>query len=148
MHASLVAGADCTQDVILSFTTPVDNLTFNAFGNSTPTSGTFAQVDVYQLGVLTHANVALLVSHVPDVTCGFFQGQLIDCNPDPQNLAYLGITQVIIHNNVDPAGTAYDDFSFTLQSDTASVPEPSTLLLTGLCGIFWAGRRFLARKPM
>jgi PEP-CTERM motif len=81
-------------------------------------------------------------------TCGFYQGELIDCNPDPQNLAYLGITQVIIHNNVDPAGTAYDDFSFTPQLDTASVPEPSTLLLTGLCGIFWAGRRFLARKSM
>jgi hypothetical protein len=137
------ATIDCTQDVILNFTAPVDNLTFNAFGNQTPVAGTFALADVYQLGVLTHANVALLVSHLPDDTCG-----VVDCNPDPQSLSYLGITQVIIHNNVDRFGTAYDDFSFTPESGPASVPEPSTLLLTGLCGIFWAGRRFLSRKSM
>lgn len=145
------AALDCTQDVILNFTTPVDNLTFDAFGNQTSFGGTFAQADVFHNGSLT--TVPLTVTHFFNVNC-----QVTDCNPDPQSLLYLGITQVIIHSNTDNQGTAYDNFSFTPQAGPdpgpdpglgpASIPEPSTLLLTGLCGIVWASLRFLAPRSM
>jgi hypothetical protein len=57
---------------------------------------------------------------------------------------------LVIRNDTDTNGTAYDNFSFDIQdSNPSAVPEPSTLLLTGLCGIVWAGRRrFQARKSV
>jgi hypothetical protein len=134
--------ADCTQNVILNFTTPVDNLNFDAFGNATPVGGTFALADVFQnnSATATATNIPLKVSHPFDPNCAVGTP---DCDPDHQNLsAYSGITELLIHNNTDPAGTAYDTFSFT---QDAPAPEPSTLFLTGLCGIVWAGRRFLIR---
>jgi hypothetical protein len=131
---------DCTHDVILTFSTPVNNLTFDAFGNQTPAPGTFALVDVFRVSGGSILNQALNVSHT--VHCG---SPTLDCLGDPQSLPYVGITQIVIHNNTDTAGTSYDNFSFTVPD---TVPEPSTLFLTGLFGIVWAGRRFLARKSL
>jgi len=132
---------DCTHDITLTFSTLVDNIDFTAYGDQTPAPGQFALADVYQNGILTHPNIPLDVSHT--VHCA---APTLDCAGDPQALNFTGISQLVIHNNTDPNGTAYDDFSFTVESSSPS-PEPSTLLLTGLCGIVWAGHRFRARKP-
>jgi len=134
---------DCAADILLVFTAPVDNLTFNAFGNITPTNGTFAVADVYQGGASPSHTQNLTVSHTQaqDALAGC-PIAAPDCIADPQALNFTGITKVLIRSNSDANGTAYDDFSFS----TSSAPEPSTLLLTGLCGIVWAGRRFIARK--
>jgi hypothetical protein len=134
---------DCSQDLTLTFTSPVDNLSFDAFGNdSTPNGGTFALADVFQGGV-DNANIPLIVSGGSTPVNGF-----LGINADPQTLNFTGITKLVIHNNTDINGTAYDNFSFDTGSSTDVAPEPSTLLLTGLCGIVWAGRRFLAHKSI
>ena len=133
--------ADCTHDFTLTFTTLVDNITFTAFGNQTAAPGQFALADVYQNGILTQPNIPLDVSHT--VHCA---PSTNDCAGDPQALNFIGISKLFIHGNTDPAGTAYDDFAFTVETAVTATPEPSTLLLTGLCGIVWAGRRFLSRK--
>src|ERR1022692_1997560 len=127
------AGLDCTQDVILSFTTPIDDLSFDAFGNQDAVGSTFAVADVYLNGSATPStSVALKVVNGGNAA-------------DHQDLNFTGITKLDIHGSNDPNGTAYDNFSF---DPPGTVPEPSTLLLTGLCGIVWAGRRFLARKNL
>lgn len=135
------ANLDCTHDVILTFATPADNLNFTAFGNQTPTGGTFALVNVFFASGAPILNMPLTVSHT--VHCA---GPALDCAGDPQSLSFTGITQVVIHSNTDMAGTAYDDFSFSYAGGVGGVPEPSTFVLTGLCGIFWTGRRYLTRK--
>jgi hypothetical protein len=133
---------DCAADITLTFATPVDNLTFDAFGNQTAVGLRFAVADVYQGGV-TPTSQNLTVSHTQaqDIAANC---AIIDCLADPQTLNFTGITKVVIRNNTDPNGTAYDNFSFDPPDPTA--PEPSTLLLTGLCGLVWTGRRFLTRK--
>lgn len=141
---STPAAFDCNHDLILTFATPVDNLSFTAFGNQTDAPGTFALVNVFFASGPATLNMPLTVSHT--VHCA---SPTLDCAGDPQTLPFTGITQVVIHNNTDQAGTAYDDFSFTYEGggvDPPGVPEPSTLVLTGLCGIFLAGRRYLVRK--
>ena len=144
-----IGTVDCSHDLILNFSTPVNNLTFDAFGNQSPFLSTFALADVYLNNSLTAAatDVILRVLHV-----GHCAAPTLDCDPDPQDFsAYVGITQLIIHNNTDTKGTAYDNFSFIPTSDPEDLPiggtpEPATLLLTGLGGLVLAGRRFLARK--
>jgi len=138
-----VAGViDCTNDIILTFTVPVDNLSFRAFGNQTAAPGVFALADVFFAAAPSITNIAMHVSHT--ITCGM---PTVDCDPDPQSLPYVGITKVIFHNNTDPKGTAYDDFTFTVEAGTTAAPEPSTWMLTGISGLIWAGRRrLLARR--
>jgi hypothetical protein len=138
---------DCSHDITLTFTALVDNIAFTAYGNQTPAPGQFALADVYQgtiaTPILTQQGIPLDVSHT--VHCG---GTTLDCAGDPQALNFTGITTVFIHSNAElptNGGTAYDDFAFTVEGG-GTIPEPSTLLLTGLGGIVWAGRRFLARK--
>jgi hypothetical protein len=138
------ASIDCTSDITLTFTTAVDNITFNAFGNQTAFGGTFAVAAVYLGGSQSPTfQQALTVKHTQaqDITAGC---TIMDCLADPQTLNFIGISKVVIHSNIDPNGTAYDDFSFAVEG----APEPATLLLTGLCGIVWAGRRFLGRKAI
>jgi hypothetical protein len=130
---------DCTHDVTLTFTTLVDNITFTAYGNQTAAPGQFALADVYQGGILTHPNIPLLVSHTTHCA-----SPTLDCAGDPQALNFTGISRLTIHGNTDQAGTAYDDFNFAVEG--VGAPEPSTLILTGLCGIVLAGRSFLKRK--
>jgi hypothetical protein len=120
---------DCTGTVIFSFTTPVDNLQFDAVGNQNAIGTSFAQADIYQNGVLTVSDLNLLVS----------QGNYL---PDHQDLsAYANITEVLIHSNTDPAGTGYDTISFT--PVTSGVPEPATwaMMLLGFACLGFAGYR-------
>ena len=139
------ANLDCLHDVILTFASPVDNLSFVAYGNQTLAPGSFAQVDIFFAVGPAILNMPLHVSHT--VHC---DDPTQDCIGDPQNLNFTGITQIRIHNNTDNNGTSYDDFSFNYEggtpTQTGTVPEPSTLILTGLCGIFWTGRRYLPRR--
>jgi len=125
---------DCAGTVIFNFSTPVNNLQFDAVGNQNTIATSFAFADIYQNGVLTVSNLALLVS----------QGNFL---PDHQDLsAYSNITEVLIHDNTDPAGTGYDTISFTSAAVT-TVPEPLTLSLfsAGLAGTM-AMRRRKAKK--
>jgi len=127
---------DCTQDLLVTFTTPVDGLNFDAFGNQTPFGGTFALADIYQNNVLT-ATIPLTVSHFPDASC-----TVIDCHADHFDFsAFSGITQLVIRSNTDDNGTAYDNFSFTADFNQAPVPEPATLLLTGISSLICIFRR-------
>ncbi len=129
-------GIDCTATVIFSFATPVDNLQFDALGNSTAIGSPFAEADIYQNEILTVSDLDLLVS----------QGNYL---PDHQNLsAYSDITEVLIHDNTDPAGTGYDTLSFTPNGTSkSSVPEPSSLpmLLAGL-GLIAGAFHFRRKK--
>jgi len=142
-----VAGGaiDCTHQVILNFSVLVSDITFDAFGNQTPLGQPFATVDIYQNGTLTLPGIPLLVTHTsycsPPTTP--------DCTPDPQSLNYANISEIVITPTaleIGNNGTAYDNFTFDDSNIIASVPEPSTLLLLGLCGITWTGRRLLGKR--
>jgi len=137
---------DCSHDVIINFSSPANNVHIDAFGNQTTTGMTFALADVFQNGVLTHQNLNLIVTHTDhNAGCPGPPNTTPDCAPDPQDFsAFPGITELLIHNNTDTNGTAYDNLSFTLAAVPG--PEPSTLFLMGFGGFAWAGRRFLARK--
>ena len=54
---------DCTHDLILTFATPVDNLSFTAYGNQTVAPGAFAQADIFFAEGPTIFNMPLTVSH-------------------------------------------------------------------------------------
>jgi hypothetical protein len=98
----------------------------------------FATAAIYQNSVLTHT-VNLNVNHSK---CS--SPAPPDCNPDHIDLSFSDITEIAITPTAsETGGTQYDNFMITTQAVT-TVPEPSTLLLTGFCGIVWAGRRLLA----
>jgi hypothetical protein len=135
---------DCENNIILTFSVPVSNISFTAYGNQNADGTSFATADVFQNNSPTPTQVVpLLVSHTPHTPA--ICGSTPDCVGDPQTLNFTNITQLQIVNNNDPNGTAYDDFSFTTQ-DPTQAPEPSTLFLTGFCGLAWIGRRILARQ--
>jgi len=141
---------DCTHDLIMQFTNPVDNLTFNAFGNQSPLGSTFAQADVYQNNVLTHADINMIVTHASHTQDCPVGSTTPDCDPDPQDFsAFPGITELIIHNNTDINGTAYDDLNFVANDPKdfpIDSPEPASLSLMGFGGFLWATSRFLAAR--
>jgi hypothetical protein len=124
-------------NLTITFANPAFNLKFDAFGNdTTPAGQTFAQADIFQNNSSTATTINLTATNGAS-----FSGT----HADPQDLsAFPAITKLVIKNDTDAMGSSYDNIIFsTADSPT---PEPSTLLLTGLCGIVWAGRRFLARK--
>jgi len=127
-------GIDCAGTVIFNFATAVNDLQFDAVGNQNAIGTSFAEADIYENGVLTVSNVQLLVS----------QGNFL---PDHQNFsAYSDITEVVIFNNTDPAGTGYDTISFDPLSNSG-VPEPATwaMMLIGFGVVGFAMRRPLRK---
>jgi hypothetical protein len=127
-------------NLILTFTNPVYNLNFDAFGNDTTApGGTFAQADLYENGSAVPTQTINLIATNGSAFSGL--------QADHQDLsAFAAITKLVIRNNTDANGSAYDNFNFnTSGGTTGTAPEPSTLLLTGLFGMVWAGRRLLAR---
>jgi hypothetical protein len=90
-------GVDCTLEVIVDFTSPVQNLSFMALGDNA--SGTTAQVDVFEGQSLSGT--------VDIVTDG------VQSNPHLVDLSsFSNISRIRIYNVTDPAGLGYDDFSF------------------------------------
>ena len=125
--AGVQSSIDCTNPVYVDFTSPVNNLTFQALGDNSP--GVQAQVDVFQGGVYS-ATVPISVNG------DFNTPLLVDLS------AYGNVTRIAIHDVTDPAGLAWDTFSFN------PVPEPSTFALlvaaaVGLAGGAWRRRRRL-----
>jgi hypothetical protein len=141
---------DCTQNVILTFSVPMSNVSFDAFGNQTPFGQAFAYADVYENNSLTPtvANVPLNVEHTSQDNTNAMC-IIADCVADHQSLTYANITELVIKpstSEINFHGTAYDNFSLTTAGSLDTAPEPSTLLLTGFCGLALIGRRFLSRK--
>lgn len=126
---------DCTHELILTFDTPVDDLAFTAYGNQTDLGDTFAFLNLTFANGGTVPNIPLDVSHTGHCPLVF------DCEGDPFDFQLTGITKAVFHGNVDPAGTAYDDFSFTPES-TKAAPEPGAgiLVLIGV-GLLTASSR-------
>jgi hypothetical protein len=140
----------CNGDLILSFSVPLNEVTFDAFGNQTPFGQAFATVDIYEnfASTPTVTGRNLLVEHTDHTnggTCATTPFNVPDCQSDPQDIVAPNITKLVIKASLEIDGTAYDNFAFTQQT-VSGVPEPSTLFLTGFCGIVWVGRRFLVRK--
>jgi hypothetical protein len=126
----------CNNDVILTFSTPINSISFDAYENQTPLIQAFATAAIFQNNSATSSlTVNLLVVHTTH--CG---APSSDCASDPQTISFANMTKIVITPTASEGangGTFYDNFSFT-QADVVA-PEPSTLLLTGLCGIAWLG---------
>lgn len=135
-----------TGQLILTFQTPALNLNFDVYGNDSayPAAGAaFAVADIYE----NNSPSVTATFNLMTQSCAVAPCNLNGINTDHQDLsAFPNITKLVIRNDTDVNGSAFDNFSFSAAAP--SVPEPSTLLLTGLCGIVWVGRRFLARQRM
>jgi hypothetical protein len=118
------SSVDCKHETILTFTNPVNNLSFLQLGDNS--IGVQAKVDVFENGVFA-ATVDILADNQ------FFIPNLVDLT------AFSLVTSIRIHSITDPSGLAWDDFTFT----PVSVPEPGTMLLlgTGLLAVGGAARR-------
>ncbi len=116
----------CTGNVFVNFTNPVNNLTFNSTGadNAGPAQG---NVDVWTTGGFAGS---VSIPGIGQVTTA----QFVDLS------AFHNITQIEIDNVIDPAGLAYDDFSFDV---SRGVPEPDVwaLMILGFAAMGFPLRR-------
>ncbi len=116
---------DCTHDVFVDFTNPVNNLTFLAVGVNNV--GVVAEVNVFENGSFFNT-VNIIGAGTP-------------FTPLTVNLsAFSNVTRIEIVNDIDAAGIGYDDFSF---GAATGVPEPSTF---GLLAAGLGAAAFLFRK--
>lgn len=127
---------DCTHELILTFDTPVNDLAFTAYGNQTALGDTFALLNLTFATGGTIFDIPLDVSHTGHCPVA------LDCEGDPFDFQLTGITKAVFHANVDPAGTAYDDFSFTPQQTNAA-PEPGA----GILVLIGAGLLVVSKRP-
>jgi hypothetical protein len=103
-----VAGPDCSWNTSLSFTTPVNNLSFAAV--AVGATGQAAVVDVYEHGSLS-ATVPIMGHGDP-------------LHPVHVDLsAYHDVTQIVLRDITDDYGIGWDDFDFLT---TAPPPPPPT----------------------
>ncbi len=139
--------SDCTHDLLLTFTNPVDDLSFGAYGNQTPAGQAFAFANLTFSDGSSLTDIPLIVSHTDHCA-----SPINDCAVDQQSLPYVGITSLLIHDNRDPAGTGYDDFTFTPGQFTSTpgqapgAPEPSTIALIATAAIFGLGSSLSRRR--
>jgi len=106
---SAAVGGDinCTQNLTVNFTSPVNNLKFFALGADN--NGPSAAVDVF-------GSSGFLGTVI-------FSGTGVTTTPQLINLAsFQNVTQVVVRDVIDVRGLGYDDFSF-------DIPEPATFFL-------------------
>ncbi len=125
--AAVGAGLNCAGETILTFSSPVNGLSFYQVGDNF--SGVGAKVDVFENGSLS-ATVDIMSYdnfNVPD---------LVDLT------AYSNVTSIRIYGIVDPGGLGWDNFSFNA-GGSGAVPEPTSILLlaTGLGVVGLVSRR-------
>jgi hypothetical protein len=114
--AAVGDGINCTQDVIVAFANPVNNLTFLAVGDNMV--GVNGLVDVYDIGGL--------------IGTADIVGDDVYGSPFAVDLSgYANVTSITIRAVTDPGGLGYDDFSFEVGAVTAT-PEPASMALLGV----------------
>jgi PEP-CTERM motif len=109
-------------DVLVSFTSPVDNLSFWTGGDLI--AGELAFVDVFVNGLLA-STLSLLGDGDPDsITLERHDVSL-----------FSSITSILIRDIMNPEGLVYDTFTFDVADvlpPPVGVPEPGTLGMLGL----------------
>jgi hypothetical protein len=117
---------NCTGETVLDFSSAVSGVSFLAAGDDN--QGVTAKVDVFVNGLLAGTEDV--------VTDGIFNTtQLV-------NLAsYSNVTRVRIHSITDGGGLGWDNFSFTVGSNTVPEPQTAALVLAALAGLGVARRR-------
>jgi hypothetical protein len=124
----------CTAETILTFLTPVSNLSFELVGDND--SGVVAKVDVFVGGVL---NSTVNISAPGwDGVVNYPPNELIDLT------AFSNISSIRIHSITDTAGLGWDNFNFTLGASAVPLPPSIVVQLSGLgllSLIAWRRRR-------
>ena len=117
---------NCTAETFLKFSTPVNNLNFDAMGVND--IGVEALIDVYTNGIF-NSTVQVI---------GNAQGYA----PDHIDLSgFSNITEIRLYNIVDGGGIGWDTFQYT--QGQGSTPEPGALVMfgSGLLGLAGFARR-------
>ena len=115
-------GSNCSQDVFVSFTNPVNALSFLVVGINSV--GTIGLVDIFDASNMLLGTVNI-VGEGRTPTPG-----LVELG------AFSNVGKISIRNVTDAYGLGYDDFTFN--TDAMAIPEPATLALVGL-GLAAAG---------
>ena len=116
IYTSPTSGSiNCTQETILTFTNPVNNLSFWQVGDDA--SGVVALVDIFENGAFS-STVDILGFN------DFNTPNLVDLT------GFNDVSSIRIHSVTDPGGLGWDNFQFDVTS--TPVPEPSNLALLGL----------------
>ena len=111
-----VGGFDCAKDVFVSFTNPVNALSFLVVGINN--FGKIGVVDVFDIS----SNLLGTVNIVGEgTTLG-----LVDLG------TFSDVSRISIRDITDAYGVGYDDFTFVNEAVAVTVPEPASLALVGL----------------
>ena len=117
-------GIDCVQDVFVSFTNPVKDLSFLFIGDDT--AGQKGFVDVFGASDILLGTVTMTGDGKGSTP------KLVDLS------AFSDVGRINIRNVTDQFGIGFDDFTFSTAAVAVAVPEPASLALVGL-GLAVAG---------
>jgi hypothetical protein len=127
-------------ETILTFLTPVSNLSFEAFGHNDAT-GTIAKVDVFVGGAFNSTADVLGVGFDPFGGFEDYANIVVDLT------AFSNVTSIRIHGITDPQGLGWDNFSFNLGAGVSELPLPPSIALQlagfGLLALAWRRTRKL-----
>jgi hypothetical protein len=117
---------NCTGETILTFSTPVSNLSFFQVGDNA--TGVQASVDVFTGGAF-NSTVDILGFNT------FNTPDLVDLT------AFSNVTSIRIYNITDPGGLGWDNFNFTSSAGATPLPAALPLFASGLGGLGLLGWR-------